>query len=328
MQNKLINSHILKSYSFLQNRAAENLPISEVSKEIKSKNLAWIHLDANNQKTRDWLTKECKYLDLIIINGLLAEETRPRVEQVNDGIFFILRCVNLNDNSDPEDMVSIRMWIDPYRIITIQKRDTKSINDLEKSILSDCFIGSADDFLCLLLSKIFKRMEPILGSLNELMDNLEEEFIENPSSNLRIKLTNVRKQAIIFKRYMLPQRDALFELRNINLKWIKDLNKRLLKESHDHTIRYVEDLEVIRERSQIIKDELSNLLADKINRNMYILSVIAAIFLPLSFLTGLLGINVGGVPASNNPYGFYIVTGLLIILLILQIFFFKKKRWF
>jgi zinc transporter len=93
-------------------------------------------------------------------------------------------------------------------------------------------------------------------------------------------------------------------------------------------MRYVEDLDAVRERAQIVKDELSNILSDRINKNMYILSVIAAIFLPLGFLTGLLGVNVGGIPASDNPYGFYIVSGFLMLLVIIQIFLFKKLRWF
>jgi zinc transporter len=171
-------------------------------------------------------------------------------------------------------------------------------------------------------------MEPILGSLDEVMDNVEEELIENPNSDLRTKLTQIRKQAIIFRRYMIPQRDLLSSLKLTKLTWIRDLHKRQLQENYNHNMRYVEDLDAVRERAQIVKDELSNILSDRINKNMYILSVIAAIFLPLGFLTGLLGVNVGGIPASDNPYGFYIVSGFLMLLVIIQIFLFKKLRWF
>lgn len=322
------NNHILKSYSLAKNSLGEKLSDLDAAKEIRSKNLAWVHLDANHNNTEKWLTKECEYLDSIIINGLLAEETRPRIEQINDGIFLILRCVNLNKDSNPEDMISIRMWIDPYRIITVQKRDTKSINDVEQSILSGHTPENSGEFLCLLLSNIFKKIEPILGSLDEIMDDVEEELIENPNTDLRGKLVSTRKQAIIFRRYMIPQRDVFSTLRSINLKWINDLQKRKLQENYDHAMRYVEDLDAVRERAQITKDELSNLLADKINKNMYVLSVIAAIFLPLGFLTGLLGVNVGGIPGTENPYAFYIFSGSLLFLVVLQVILFKKWKWF
>jgi zinc transporter len=328
MGNSSKDSHILKSYSLDKESLGKKLSNLQIAKEIKSKNLAWVHLDANHDNTKNWLLKECKYLDSIIVNALLAEETRPRIEQINNGIFLILRCVNLNKNSDPEDMISIRMWIDPHRIITVQKRDTKSIDDVEKSILSGIVPESSGDFLCLLLSSIFKKMEPVLGSLDEVMDDVEEELIENPNTDLRSKLTNIRKQAIIFRRYMLPQRDVFSSLRNISLKWIDDLHRRKLQENYNNAMRYVEDLDAVRERAQIVKDELSNLLADKMNKNMYVLSVIAAIFLPLGFLTGLLGVNVGGIPGANNPYAFYIFSGSLTFLVIMQVLLFKKWKWF
>lgn len=322
------SNHILKAYSLSNDRLGEKLSNLEIADEIKSVNLAWIHLDAEHQKTKQWLEQECKYLDSIIINGLLAEETRPRIEQINDGIFLILRCVNLNNNSDPEDMVSIRMWIDPHRIITVQKRNIKSINNIEKLILSGAIPKTSGDFLCLLLSNVFKEMEPILASLDEVMDDVEEELIDNPNIDLRSKLLKIRKQAISFRRYLIPQRDALSVLRNINLSWNNDLQKRTLQESHNHMLRYVEDLDAVRERSQIVKDELTNLLSDKLNKNMYILSVIAAIFLPLGFLTGLLGVNLGGIPGVEDSYAFYIFSGILTILVVVQIFLFKKWKWF
>ena len=208
MQDNQNNHHILKSYSLPKNNIGKNMNYTQIAKEIKSKNLAWVHLDGNHRNTKGWLNKECEYLDSIIINALLAEETRPRIEQINNGVFLIIRAVKLNKNSDPEDMVSIRMWVDPYRIITVQKRNIKSIDDVEQAILSGISFKTSGDFLCLLLYNIFKKMEPVLGSLDEVMNDVEEELIENPNSNLRSKLTNIRKQAIMFRRYLIPQRDV------------------------------------------------------------------------------------------------------------------------
>lgn len=321
-------SHILKAYSLSPSTLGKKLSHQESTTEIKSTNLAWVHLNADHENTQNWLHNECDYLDAIIINGLLAEETRPRMEQINDGLFIILRCVNLNDNSDPEDMISIRMWIDPYRIVTLQKRNTKAIDEVENSIISGMAPQNSGDFLCLLLSNILKKMDPILTSLDTEMDNVEEELIDNPNTDLRSRLVDIRKQAIIFRRYMIPQRDVLSNLRNINVSWINDLQKRKLHENYNHTMLYVEELDAVRERAQIVKDELSNLLSDKINKNMYILSVIAAIFLPLGFLTGLLGVNVGGIPGSENNNAFYIFSGSLLFLVMIQVILFKRWKWF
>jgi len=93
-------------------------------------------------------------------------------------------------------------------------------------------------------------------------------------------------------------------------------------------MRYIEELEAIRERAQIVKDELSNILTEKLNKNMYVLSIIGAIFLPLGFLTGLLGINVGGIPGANYENAFSIFLAILFIIVFIQVFIFKKYKWF
>ena len=101
-----------------------------------------------------------------------------------------------------------------------------------------------------------------------------------------------------------------------------------VQESLDRVTRYVEDLDSIRERAQIVKDELSNALSDRLNKNLYILSVISAIFLPLGFFTGLMGINIGGMPGVNNADAFWIFSGILVVMVAIQISIFKLLKWF
>jgi zinc transporter len=138
----------------------------------------------------------------------------------------------------------------------------------------------------------------------------------------------VRKKAIMFRRYMAPQRDAISGLQMADIQWLEEGHKYHLQEAYNHVTRYVEDLDAIRERAQIVKDELANIIADKLNRNMYVLSVIAAIFLPLGFLTGLLGINVGGIPGADNTGAFFIFCGILTLIVLMQVVIFKRFKWF
>jgi zinc transporter len=139
---------------------------------------------------------------------------------------------------------------------------------------------------------------------------------------------DIRKKAIMFRRYMAPQRDAIGQLRMSDLDCLSDIHKRQLQEAYNHIVRHVEDLDAIRERAQIVKDEIANILSDRLNKNMYVLSVIAAIFLPLGFLTGLLGINVGGIPGAGNEYAFWLFCGILGTLVALQVVVFKRLKWF
>lgn len=322
------DNHILLAYSFDGKGGGKKLSPKQIGKEIKNKNLAWVHFDANNQNTHKWIEDNTKYLDPFIANALLADETRPRMTQINDGVLIILRGVNLNENSDPEDMVSIRLWIDNNRIISVRRRKLKAVSDLEEKINLSKGPKNAGDFICMLSARLFERMESSLTSLDESIDDIEEKMLEKADSKLREEIVNIRKQAILFRKYMAPQRDAIGQLRTCETSWLNNNHQRHLHEIYNHVIRYVEDLDTTRERAQIVKDELANILADNLNKNMYLLSVIAAIFLPLGFFTGLLGINVGGIPGTEDPSAFWIVVSSMVIILIIQIAIFKKLKWF
>lgn len=301
---------------------------AEISKVIKDDALAWVHLDANNPASREWLQSEITYLDSIIIDALLAEETRPRIVEFESGALLILRGVNLNENARTEDMVSIRIWVDAHRIISIQRRSLKAIRDIQEKLEQGKGPKGSADFVSTLAGRLFERMEPIFADLTDQLDDIEERVMEEPDKEERGEIIDIRKKAIIFKRYVSPQKDIIAHLRASEIPWMSSLHKRQLQESLDRLTRYVEDLDAIRERSQIIKDELSNALADKMNKNMYVLSVIAAIFLPLGFLTGLFGINVGGMPGVENGAAFWIVCAVCVGFTVGIAALFKYLKWY
>ena len=300
----------------------------DISKEIKANNLAWVHMQADHPKTREWLQREVAYLDHIVIDALLADETRPRVMEIGDGVLMILRGVNLNEDAKPEDMVSIRLWVDEHRIISLRRRKLKAVIDIHEKLQEGRGPKNSGDFVTEVSARLFERMSPVMLDLDERTDDIEERIIENPDISERQEINDIRKKAITFRRYIAPQKDVMAHLRMSTLPWLTDKHKRMVQESFDRVTRYVEDLDMIRERAQIVKDELANALADRLNKNMYVLSVIAAVFLPLGFLTGLFGINIGGMPGVESPMAFTVFSVSLVVIVAVQVFLFKKMKWF
>lgn len=322
------NKAVIHGCSIDGDGSGKTLSGDDLSALLKDDKLAWVHLDATMPEARDWLKEEVSYLDPIIRDALLAEETRPRIVEHENGFVLILRGVNLNENADPEDMISIRVWVDQSRIITLQRRPLKATKDIQEKLLNGKGPKNSGDFIAALAARLFERMEPVFSALDEQLDNIEETVVDNPDISARKVITEIRKEAIIYRRYIAPQRDVLAFLRTSDQTWLDQMHKRRLQESFDRVVRYLEDLDTIRERAAIVKDELASVLADRMNKNMYVLSVIAAIFLPLGFLTGLLGINVGGIPGADNGAAFLIFCVMLISIVIAQIILFKKMKWF
>jgi zinc transporter len=319
---------VIFAYAIDGKGAGQPLVGDDVGRLLADDRLAWAHLDANHPQTNALLTRELSYLDPFVVQALLAEETRPRLAPIGDGLLLILRGVNLNENADPEDMVSIRIFVDPHRIISVCKRKLKAVEDLQNFVAAGTGPKNSGDFVCMLMGLLFARMTPAVSSLTEAMDVIEETILDGAAAADRETVLAVRKKAIVFRRYMAPQRDLVVQLQELKMAWIDKVDQRHLVEVHDSITRVIEELDAVRERAQIINDEVTNQLTERLNKNMYALSVIAAIFLPLGFLTGLLGINIGGIPGAENPSAFMIFCGLLAMVVALQMIIFRKLRWF
>ena len=319
--------HIICAYEFIGNGSGKALEGDEIAKKVKAHKLAWVHLDVTKPESRTWLHENVDYLDALNVDALLENETRPRLSEHKDGMMIILRGVNMHEGAEPEDMISIRLWIDEHRIISTQRRNLMAVRDLRKSLENGDGPKNAADFLNALITNMTRRMDIVISDLDDRTDAVEEDILDTPDTAFRHEIIDIRKKAIILRRYIAPQKDVVAYLRTSNVRWLDISHKRQLQENFDRITRYVEDLDAIRERAQIVKDELANILADRMNQNMYVLSIVAAIFLPLGFLTGLLGINVGGMPGANSPIAFWVVCLLCIAAAGGLIAYFRKMKW-
>jgi zinc transporter len=224
-------------------------------------------------------------------------------------------------------MVAMRMSFEENRIITMRQRRVMAINDIHEAIEAGSGPQSAVDFLTMVIDRIVDRMGDVVAEIDDQVDELEDTVLTAESYELRSQLAKIRRQSISLRRYIAPQRDVLARLRNQRLEWFSDKVKVQLRELSERTARFVEDLDSARDRAAITQEELNNRLSEQMNKAMYVLSIVAAIFLPLSLLTGLLGINGGGIPGAENKWAFLFVTFLLVMIAFLLIGLFRRVKW-
>lgn len=286
----------------------------------------WLHLDYKNPEAKAWLLEESG-IDTVYCDALLAEETRPRLISCANAVLLILRGVNCNAGADPEDMVSIRLWIEKDRVISMRHRRVKAIESVNDSILSGQPPVSTSDFLTMLSNALVDRMGDVISEIDDQVDELEDLVLTEQSHELRPKLADLRRQSISLRRYISPQRDVLARLQNDRLPWLDELARMRLREVAERTARFVDDLDAARDRAAITQEELNSRLSEQTNKTLYILSIVTALFLPLGFITGLLGINVGGMPGVENPFAFSIVVFILTVFVAVQLILFRKKHW-
>jgi len=321
------NNALIHAYLLDGNGKGQKLDWPAINNWSPDDGVLWVHLNYEHPDSRRWLSENSQ-LDEIIHQSLLADETRPRCVSLHGGLLVNLRGVNTNPEAEAEDMVSIRLYSDGNRVISTRKRRLLSVRDISDSLDNGEGPKTAGELLAMLAYRLTERMSDVISELDDSIDAVEEQIISNASQSYRSQLVRLRREVIMLRRYLAPQRDALSRLQNETLNWLSNENKLSIRESTDRLIRYIEELDSCRDRAAVAYEELSSQLSEQINSRMYILSVVAALFLPLGFFTGLFGINVGGIPLSENPNGFIEISLLLVLVLFLQIIIFRFKKWF
>lgn len=287
----------------------------------------WIHLDRESSRVQKWMNEESG-LTTPTTDALLAEETRPRVFHGKQGFVTILRGVNLNPEADAEDMVAMRMWSDGNRVITIRQERLMTPRDVLSELL-EFGVGptTAGELYERLIHRITERMAVAVESFEGKLDEIEDNLDLSHANVQRNRLSELRRKTAILRRYISPQKEALSTLLVEPPDWFLEESRMRLRETIDRLFRYVEEIDAARERAAVIREDIANQIAEASNKTLYVLAIISAIFLPLAFLTGLLGINIGGMPGVENDNAFWIFCGLMAVLLGLELVIFKRLKW-
>jgi zinc transporter len=320
------NDGLIAAYVLDGKEGGQRVGWKEIEEWTVAAGVLWIHLDFTTPEAQQWI-REKSQLEDVVGDALLADESRPRVTAFDDGLLIALRGVNLNPGADPEDMVSLSIWAETNRIITTRRRKLLSVVDLRSAIEKGKGPRNSGEFLEDIADRLMSRMGGVIDDLEDKVGELEETVLTKESHELRPMLASIRRDAIHLRRYMAPQRDARARLQTEKISWLTLEDRLRLREAHDRLPRYLEDLDAARERAAVTQEELASRLSEQMDNRMYVLSIVAAIFLPLGFLTGLLGINVGGIPGAEYKAAFAIFCLLLVGLVIAEIVIFKRKKW-
>lgn len=292
-----------------------------------SKPMTWRHMCALQSATRRWLEDDLE-LDQNVVDAMLATGTRPRILVREGGVMLNLRGINLNDPEHPEDMISLRIWIDSANIVTCRRRDLRAVEDVIALFNDGRGPTSAGELVTMITTRMFDRIAPYLEDLERCVEESEDALEQDKGEDVTENAALIRRRTAIYRRHIVPQVDILAQLAESDFEWLSEEQKEDVIESHDQVMRYTEILKDIKERTQILNEEIRSLQADRLNGTAYLFSVAATIFLPLSFLTGLMGINVGGMPGMDDDWAFWVFAVLCAGLVAVQIALFRKKNWF
>lgn len=279
----------------------------------------WIHVDRTGSHARRWIQEGAK-LPRSAVRGLLEEDPRPRfsylpaTKETPEGLLFVLRGLNFNDDDSPEEMVSLRLWIDEHRVITARRRKVMSIDDRRQALLRGSGPKESIDVLVGVNESLLDRIEPTMNEMDEELAGYEENERSFDHSRVRSKIADLRRKIVIIRRYLSPQRGALEIAEREMPGWVDREVRHSIHDSAVRLARIVDHLDEMRDRAEAVQDELSLIENERMARISIRLTVIAAIFLPANMIAAIWGMNTGGLPFMDHPNGFWIVMVILVVL--------------
>ncbi|MFM7027736.1 MAG: CorA family divalent cation transporter [Chakrabartia sp.] len=287
--------------------------------------LVWVHLNGRLAEDSAWLRAQPD-LPPVACEALLAHETRPRADLFGTGAIINLRGLGATPDDDPDALVSTRFWADRGRVLSLSFRTALVFDEIVARFLSGA-LTDPGDLITSFASRTSELLDPDIAGLGDAMDDCEVSVDTGSILATRRRVTGIRSQAISYRRFLAPQRQALERLASADLDWLDADDRIHLREAADRAARMTEELEAIRERAALIHEELTDRRAELIDTRSLIISIAALIFLPVTFVTGLLGMNVDGIPFQHKPWAFWGVAGFCVLITLAVLGWFVKARW-
>ena len=284
----------------------------------------WLHVESKHPRLPDDLHSAA--LPDIVVSALTATETRPRCDAVDHGAILNLRGTALKKTDGDDGLVSVRLWVQQHRVISFGRTTLAAMPKVHAAFMAGV-LADPGDLVSLLAREVSLELDPLVTGLGDQLDDCETELESGNHFSLRRVVAQVRSTAISLRRFVAPDRDALDALTSLNFPWLAADDMLHIREASDRFARMTEELEAVRERAALIHEQLTDLRTEVVDQRSLYIAIVAFIFLPLTFITGLLGMNVDGIPYAHHPHAFWGVVAFCVLVGVVVLGWFGLRHW-
>ncbi len=290
----------------------------------------WINVDGIHQVNTIDQIGQAYHLHPLLLEDVLNTYHRPKVESFDKYLLFTLKMLGIDAVGKHIISEQVSFVLGKNYLISFQEREGdlfEPIRDRIRSSKGKIRKKGADYLLYSLIDAVVDNYFLVMEHFSEKTENLEEEVFENPDEKILKKIHTVKKQLAHLRKSIYPLREAISSIiKEENTLVINDTNK-YFRDIYDHTIHIIENIESQRDVVSGIKDLYSSEQSNRMNNIMKVLTIIATIFIPLTFVAGIYGMNFENMPELKWEYGYLTVWLLMLTLFVGMIYYFKKKRW-
>jgi len=290
----------------------------------------WLNIDGLHDESS--IDQLCSYFG---IHRLTAEDIlnigqRPKLEEHSSYLHIVVKMLMLEQEDHWMDEEQISFILLDNMLITFQEKTGDVFEGVRKRIRDGKGLirhKSTDYLVYALLDAVVDHYYIILEKFGDRLESVEAGLLEDPHPGLLSSLHLLRRDALTLRRSIYPMREVVSRFEKIEEPVVNKDVKIFIRDLYDHTLQVLDTVEVFREMCTGLVDLYMNTISNKMNEIMKVLTIIATIFIPLTFLAGVYGMNFDNMPELHHPYGYFIIWGIMILVFVGMMLYFKRKRW-
>lgn len=320
----------LIDYSEDSSAESEILDVNHLQESLKTTTVSWVNINGiHNTEAIDAIGKVYGIHNLVL-EDILNTDHRPKVEPFEDYVFFTMKMMWYNEDNELErEQISI-VFGKPY-VLCFQERKGDIFDPIRERIRTDSGLirkKGTDYLVYRLIDTVVDNYFIIIERIEERVEDLEEFITADTDDDHTRAIQHLKREIITLKRALLPLREAVSGLEKGVTDLVHQDNEKYFRDVYDHLIQIADNLETNREVLSGLMDMQMANMSNRMNQVMKVLTVIATIFIPLTFIAGIYGMNFDNMPELHFKYGYFVVWGVMLVVFIMMLFYFRRKKWF
>ena len=266
----------------------------------------------------------------LILESILDTHQRPKYEEYDDGIFFILKAISFHKETLQIKTEQIALYLFKDALISFQEDESDTCQPVHLRIQNSrgkIRRRGADYLAYALMDTIVDNYYLVLDDIEEVIDEMEDEIIENPDENTKSRIHVLKREMLVLRRAITPLREAISKYSKTEHDLVQESSEIFIRDLYDHLIQVMDSVETYRDTLSGLQDLYISEISFKMNNVMQVLTIISTIFIPLSFLAGLYGMNFKYIPELDWQNGYFYLLGFMLTVAISLLIYFKRKGW-
>lgn len=316
-------------YSNTSVRYEENISLRQAFDMLSPSAVTWINIAGLHDISIIEEAGKKFAIHPLILEDIVHLSQRPKIEEMDSYIFFVLRIFTKAGNEITDEQISIILGENV--VITFQEKPSDTLSPLKKRIKTNKLKKSdtgADYITCCILDILIDTYFVLMEEIEDHIEFFEnEELLFSPSVETLQEIQKLKKQIVAIRRSAWPVREIISTLSRSDSKLISQQSRLFIRDIYGHSVHIVDIIENYRENLSGMLDIYLSSMSNRMNEVMKTLTIIATIFMPLSFMAGIYGMNFKYMPELNWRWGYFTLWGIMIITAFLMVIFFKRKKW-